>query len=621
MINYRDIDNGRFDEVKMNQTDYEKYIRNFSIIAHIDHGKSTLADRIIENTGLVADRDMKEQFLDNMDLERERGITIKLQTTRLVYKRKNGEEYIFNLIDTPGHVDFNYEVSRSLAACEGAVLVVDSTQGVEAQTMANVYLALDEDLEILPVLNKIDLASSRPDEVKDEIEEMIGIDAEEAPRVSAKAGIGIEELLEAIVDKIPPPSGNPEGVLKALIFDSIYDNYKGVVIYTRIFDGIVKAGDVIRLMNTKKKYEVTEVGVMAPGHLPVNYLRAGDVGYICASIKQVSDARVGDTITLDRNPASEAFPGYKKVQPMVYCGIYPAEGEKYEAVKSALEKLQVNDAAFVFEPETSTALGFGFRCGFLGLLHMEIIVERLEREFNLSVVTTSPSVVYKIVMVDGSEQMIQNPTNLPQQTMIDHIEEPIVKADIMIPKEYVGSIMELCQKRRGVMEHMEYITEDRVNLHYEMPLNEVIYDFFDALKSKTRGYGSLDYEFIRYQKSTLVKLDVLLNKEIVDALSMIVHESTAYDRGRFVCKKLKEVIPMHQFEVPIQSAIGQKVIARETVRAYRKDVIAKCYGGDISRKKKLLEKQKEGKKRMRQFGSVEVPQEAFTAVLKYDDEK
>ncbi|MGC2872462.1 translation elongation factor 4 [Ihubacter sp. mB4P-1] len=601
--------------------DYQKYIRNFSIIAHIDHGKSTLADRIIENTGLVAHRDMKEQFLDNMELERERGITIKLQTTRLVYNAKDGNEYIFNLIDTPGHVDFTYEVSRSLAACEGAVLVVDSTQGVEAQTMANVYLALDEDLEILPCLNKIDLASSRPEETKEEIEDMIGIDASEAPLVSAKEGIGIGELLEAVVRTIPAPQGDPAGKLKALIFDSVYDNYKGVVIYTRIFDGQVKVGDTIRLMNTKKKYEVTEVGVMAPGHVPTKFLRAGEVGYICASIKQVKDARVGDTITLDNAPTEEALSGYKKVQSMVYCGIYPAEGEKYEGVKDALEKLQVNDAAFLFEPETSTALGFGFRCGFLGLLHMEIIVERLEREFGLAVITTSPSVVYRVVMTDGTVEMIQNPTNLPEPAAIDHIEEPIVKADIMIPKEYVGSIMELCQERRGKMLHMEYITETRVQLHYELPLNEVIYDFFDALKSKTRGYGSLDYEFVRYEKSQLVKLDVLLNKDLVDAFSMIVHESKAYSRGRFVCEKLKEIIPMHQFEVPIQAAVGQKVIARETVKAYRKDVIAKCYGGDISRKKKLLEKQKEGKKRMRQFGKVEVPQEAFTAVLKYDDNK
>ncbi|QAT42649.1 translation elongation factor 4 [Aminipila luticellarii] len=600
---------------------YQKHIRNFSIIAHIDHGKSTLADRIIENTGLVAHRDMKEQFLDNMDLERERGITIKLQTTRLVYKAKNGEEYIFNLIDTPGHVDFTYEVSRSLAACEGAVLIVDATQGVEAQTLANVYLALDENLEIIPTLNKIDLASARPDEVKLEIEDIIGIDAENAPLVSAKEGIGIEDLLEAIVAQVPAPSGSIEGKLKALIFDSYYDNYKGVVIYTRVFDGRVKKGDMIRMMNTKKKYEVTEVGVCSPGPVACKELRAGEVGYICASIKQVADARVGDTITLDADPTEESLPGYKKVQSMVYCGIYPAEGEKYENVKDALEKLQVNDAAFNFEAETSQALGFGFRCGFLGLLHMEIIVERLEREFNLAVITTSPSVIYRVVLNNGEIQMIQNPSNLPKLTEISYIEEPIVKADIMIPKEYVGAIMELCQDRRGKMIHMEYITETRVQLHYEMPLNEVIYDFFDALKSKTRGYGSLDYEFIRYERSQVVKLDVLLNKDLVDAFSMIVHESKAYARGKFVCEKLKEIIPMHQFEVPIQAAIGQKIIARETVRAYRKDVIAKCYGGDISRKKKLLEKQKEGKKRMRQFGTVEVPQEAFTAVLKYDDNK
>ena len=601
--------------------DYQKYIRNFSIIAHIDHGKSTLADRIIEKTGLVSKREMREQFLDNMELERERGITIKLQTTRLIFHSKDGNEYIFNLIDTPGHVDFTYEVSRSLAACEGAVLVVDATQGVEAQTLANVYLAMDEDLEIMPVLNKIDLPSARPEEIKQEIEDVIGVDAEDAPLVSAKEGIGVEELLERIVTDIPAPQGDEHGKLKALIFDSYYDNYKGVVIYTRVFDGTVKEGDIIRLMNTDKKYEVTEVGVYSPGPVECKSLRAGEVGYICASIKKVSDARVGDTITIDSDPTEEALPGYKKVQPMVYCGIYPAEGEKYENVKDALEKLQVNDAAFHFEPETSTALGFGFRCGFLGLLHMEIIVERLEREFDLAVVTTSPSVIYKVVMNDGSIEMVQNPSNLPDLTLIDHIEEPMVKADIMVPKEYVGNIMEICQELRGKMLHMEYITENRVNLHYEMPLNEVIYDFFDALKSKTRGYGSLDYEFVRYEPSKVVKLDILLNKDLVDAFSMIVHESKAYSRGRFVCSKLKEIIPMHQFEVPIQASIGQKVIARETVRAYRKDVIAKCYGGDISRKKKLLEKQKEGKKRMRQFGKVEVPQEAFTAVLKYDDNK
>ena len=601
--------------------DYQNYIRNFSIIAHIGHGKSTLADRIIERTGLVSKRDMREQFLDNMDLERERGITIKLQTTRLVYQAKDGNEYIFNLIDTPGHVDFTYEVSRSLAACEGAVLVVDATQGVEAQTLANVYLAMDEDLEIMPVLNKIDLPSARPDEVKQEIEDVIGVEAMDAPLVSAKEGTGIDELLEEIVHKIPAPEGDENGKLKALIFDSYYDNYKGVVIYARIFDGKIKKGDMIRLMNTGKKYEVTEVGTYSPGPVECAQLRAGEVGYVCASIKQVADARVGDTITLADHPADQPLPGYKRVQSMVYCGIYPAEGEKYENVKDALEKLQVNDAAFHFEPETSTALGYGFRCGFLGLLHMEIIVERLEREFDLAVITTSPSVIYRVVMNDGSVQMVQNPTNLPDPILIDHIEEPMVKADIMVPKEYVGSIMEICQERRGTLLNMEYITETRVNLHYEMPLNEVIYDFFDALKSKTRGYGSLDYEFSRYQPSKVVKLDILLNKDLVDAFSMIVHESKAYTRGRFVCSKLKEILPMHQFEVPIQACIGQKIIARETVRAYRKDVIAKCYGGDISRKKKLLEKQKEGKKRMRQFGTVEVPQEAFTAVLKYDDNK
>ena len=601
--------------------DYQKYIRNFSIIAHIDHGKSTLADRLIERTGTVAHRDMKEQFLDNMDLERERGITIKLQTTRLVYKAKDGNEYILNLIDTPGHVDFNYEVSRSLAACEGAVLVVDATQGVEAQTLANVYLALDEDLEILPVLNKIDLASAHPEEVRKEIEDVIGLDASEAPCISAKEGLNIDDVLEDIVAKVPAPSGDPDAPLKALIFDSYYDNYKGVVIYTRIMDGSVKAGDTILLMNTGKKYEVTEVGVNAPYQTPVAELSAGSVGYICASIKQVRDARVGDTITLASDPASAPLKGYKKVQPMVYCGIYPTPDEKYENVKDCLEKLQVNDAAFVFEPETSQALGYGFRCGFLGLLHMEIIVERLEREFDLAIITTSPSVIYKIVDHDGTERFIENPSNLPEPTAYDHLEEPMVKATIMVPKDYVGSIMELCQNRRGVMEHMEYITPERVGLHYMLPLNEVIYDFFDALKSKTRGYGSLDYEFDHYEKSNLVKLDILLNRELVDAFSMIVHESEAYTRGKFVCEKLKEVIPMHQFEVPIQAAIGQKIIARETIRAYRKDVLAKCYGGDISRKKKLLEKQKEGKKRMRQFGSVEVPQEAFTAVLKYDDGK
>lgn len=598
---------------------YLDKIRNFSIIAHIDHGKSTLADRLIEMTGLVDKRDMKEQFLDNMDIERERGITIKLQTTRLAYKAKDGQEYILNLIDTPGHVDFNYEVSRSLAACDGAVLVVDATQGVEAQTLGNVYLALDEDLEILPVLNKMDLDSARPDDAREEIEEIIGLDASEAPEISAKTGMGIEEMLEKLVEVIPPPQGDPDGKLKALIFDSYYDSYKGVVIYTRLFDGRVKKGDFIKLMNTGKSYEVTEVGYCIPGMLPAKELMAGEVGYICGSIKQVSDARVGDTITLASNPTKKALKGYKKAQSMVYCGIFPAEGEKYENVKDALEKLQVNDAAFNFEPENSAALGYGYRCGFLGLLHMDVITERLSREFDLDVITTLPSVIYKVVKKDGTEEMIQNPSNLPDPVEIDHIEEPIVLAEIMTPNEYVGSIMTLCQNRRGTMLEMNYLTKTRVELKYELPLNEVIYDFFDALKSRTRGYASLDYEFLRYQQAKLVKLDILLNRELVDALSIIVPEEEAYAKGRGICAKLKTIIPMHQFEVPIQAAIGQKIIARETVRAYRKDVLAKCYGGDISRKKKLLEKQKEGKKRMRQFGKVEVPQEAFTEVLKLDD--
>ena len=567
------------------QMSYLDNIRNFSIIAHIDHGKSTLADRLIEKTGLVDKRDMKEQYLDNMDIERERGITIKLQTTRLEYKAKDGRTYILNLIDTPGHVDFNYEVSRSLAACDGAVLVVDATQGVEAQTLGNVYLALDEDLEILPVLNKMDLDSARPDDARAEIEDIIGLDASEAPEISAKTGMGIDEMLEKLVEVIPPPQGDPDGKLKALIFDSYYDSYKGVIIYTRIFDGRVKKGDMIKMMNTGKQYEVTEVGYCIPRTIPSDELKAGEVGYICGSIKQVADARVGDTITLASDPASEPLKGYKKAQSMVYCGIFPAEGEKYENVKDALEKLQVNDAAFNFEAENSAALGYGFRCGFLGLLHMDVITERLAREFDLDVITTLPSVVY----------------------------------DIMTPNEYVGSIMSLCQNRRGNMIHMEYLTKTRVQLHYEMPLNEVIYDFFDALKSRTRGYASLDYEFLRYQPAKLVKLDILLNREMIDALSTIVPEEEAMAKGRGICEKLKDIIPRHQFEVPIQAAIGQKIIARETVRAYRKDVLAKCYGGDVSRKKKLLEKQKAGKKRMRQFGTVTVPQEAFTEVLKLDD--
>lgn len=601
--------------------DYLKYIRNFSIIAHIDHGKSTLADRLIEKAGMVDTHDMKDQYLDNMDIERERGITIKLQTTRLKYKAGDGETYTLNLIDTPGHVDFNYEVSRSLAACDGAVLVVDATQGVEAQTLGNVYLAMDEDLEILPVLNKMDLDSARPEACKEEIEDIIGIDAEDAPEISAKTGYGVDGMLEKLVRVLPPPQGDPEGKLKALIFDSYYDSYKGVVIYSRIFDGTVKKGDIILMMNAGKKYEVTEVGYCLPAMKPADSLRAGEVGYICASIKRVADARVGDTITHAEAPTEKPLKGYKKAQSMVYCGIYPAEGEKYENVKDALEKLQVNDAAFTFEPENSTALGFGYRCGFLGLLHMDVIVERLEREFDLDVITTLPSVIYKVIMKDGSVQMIQNPTNLPDPAEIQEIQEPIVKANIMTPKDYVGSIMTLCQNRRGKMTNMEYLTETRVQLDYELPLNEVIYDFFDALKSRTRGYASLDYEFYKYQKAKLVKLDILLNKDLVDAFSTIVPESEAYAKGRAMCAKLKKIIPMHQFEVPIQAAVGQKIIARETVRAYRKDVIAKCYGGDISRKKKLLEKQKEGKKRMRQFGKVDVPQEAFTEVLKFDDDK
>ncbi len=600
------------------QVDRE-HIRNFSIIAHIDHGKSTLADRLIEKAGAVKVRDMDAQYLDNMALEKERGITIKLQTTRLEYKAENGENYVLNLIDTPGHVDFTYEVSRSLAACEGALLVVDATQGVEAQTMANVYLALDEDLKILPVLNKIDLQSADIDKTCSEIEDLIGIEANEAPKISAKEGIGISDVLEDVVKNVPAPSGDESKPLKALIFDSYYDNYKGVIIYARVFDGRVKKGDIIKMMNTDKKYEVTEVGYCVPFTKESKELCAGDVGYIQASIKQVKDARVGDTITGADRATEKALPGYKKAQSMVFCGIYPAEGESYENVKDALEKLQVNDAALTFEPETSIALGFGFRCGFLGLLHMEIIVERLEREFNLAVITTSPSVIYRVVMNDGSVEMVQNPSNLPEPTLISEMQEPIVKADIMIPKEFVGTVMEICQERRSTLLNMEYVTENRVVLHYDMPLNEVVYDFFDQLKSRTRGYGSLDYEFSRYEKSKLLRLDILLNKDLVDAFSIIVHEDSARKRGKMICERLKDIIPRHQFEVPIQAAIGQKVIARETVRALRKDVIAKCYGGDISRKKKLLEKQKAGKKRMRQFGKVEVPQEAFTAVLKYQD--
>lgn len=600
-------------------TSRQSRTRNFSIIAHIDHGKSTLADRLIQTTGLVSERDMKSQLLDNMDLERERGITIKLQNVRLKYQAKDGEEYYLNLIDTPGHVDFNYEVSRSLAACEGALLVVDAAQGVEAQTLANVYLALDQDLEILPVINKIDLPSARPEEVKAEIEDYIGLDASDAPLISAKNGINIEDVLEGIVNYVPAPEGDSEAPLKALIFDSYYDAYKGVIAYVRVFEGTVKKGMTIEMMNTKKKFEVTEVGVMAPNPTELPELSAGDVGYIAASIKDIRSCRVGDTITDADNMTAEPLPGYKKATPMVYCGIYPGEGEKYENVRDALEKLQVNDAALEFEAETSAALGFGFRCGFLGLLHMEIMQERLEREFDLNIVTTAPSVIYRVTKTDGEVVMIQNPANLPEPGEIQMIEEPIVKGDIIVPKDFVGAVMELCQERRGTMHNMEYIDDRRVMLHYDLPLNEVIYDFFDALKSRTRGYGSLDYEMKGYVPSKLVKLDILINKEQVDALSFIIHETKAFVRGKAMCEKLKNEIPRHQFAVPIQAAVGNKVIARETISALRKDVLAKCYGGDISRKRKLLEKQKEGKKRMRQIGSVEVPQKAFMSVLKLDD--
>ena len=593
--------------------------RNFSIIAHIDHGKSTLADRLIQKTGLVSERDMKAQLLDNMDLERERGITIKLQNVRLEYRANDGEIYYLNLIDTPGHVDFNYEVSRSLAACEGALLVVDAAQGVEAQTLANVYLALEQDLEILPVINKIDLPSARPAYVKDEIEDLIGLDCSEAPLISAKNDINTEDVLEAIVKHVPAPVGDNQAPLKALIFDSYYDAYKGVVAYVRVFDGCVKKGMVIEMMNSKKKFEVTEVGVMAPNATELAELSAGDVGYIAASIKDIRSCRVGDTITDANNRTDQPLPGYKKATPMVYCGIYPGEGEKYENVRDALEKLQINDAALEFEAESSAALGFGFRCGFLGLLHMEIIQERLEREFDLNIITTAPSVIYRVTKLDGEVLMIQNPANLPEPTEIRMIEEPIVKSDIIVPKDYVGVVMELCQERRGSMKDMEYIDDTRVMLHYELPLNEVIYDFFDALKSRTRGYGSIDYEMKGYVPSNLVKMDILINKEQVDALSFIRHESRSFVRGKAMCEKLKGEIPRHQFPVPIQAAVGNKIIARETVAAYRKDVLAKCYGGDISRKRKLLEKQKEGKKRMRQIGNVEVPQKAFMSVLKLDD--
>jgi len=600
--------------------DRRKYIRNFSIIAHIDHGKSTLADRLIENTGLLSHREMQEQVLDNMDLERERGITIKLQTISLLYKAQDGHEYTLNLIDTPGHVDFNYEVSRSLAACEGAVLVVDASQGIEAQTLANVYLALDQDLEIVPVINKIDLPSARPDEIKKEIEDVIGLDCENAPLISAKDNINIDQVLEAIVKQIPAPSGEEDAPLKALVFDSYYDSYRGVVAFIRIKEGQVKKGDRIKMMSTGRSFDVTEVGIISPTQKPVAALYSGDVGYLCASMKEVKSCRVGDTITNDSNPAKEPLPGYKKVTSMVYCGIYPAEGEEYNSVRDALEKLQVNDASLTFEPETSIALGFGFRCGFLGLLHMEIIQERLEREFDLNIIATTPSVIYKVYKTNGEMIVLQNPTNMPSVQEIDYMEEPIVNASIMTPTEYVGAIMELCQNRRGIFENMEYMEATRVILHYKLPLNEVIYDFFDALKSRTRGYASLDYELHGYVRSELVKMDILINSELVDAFSIIVHEDKAYERGRSIVERLKDVIPRHLFAVPLQAAVGGKIIARETVKALRKDVLAKCYGGDITRKKKLLEKQKEGKKRMRQIGSVEVPQEAFLAVLKFDED-
>lgn len=600
------------------QTDRQKHIRNFSIIAHIDHGKSTLADRLLESTGTLTHREMEEQVLDNMELEKERGITIKAQAARLIYKRENNEEYILNLIDTPGHVDFNYEVSRSLAACEGAVLVVDATQGIQAQTLANCYLALDHNLEIVPVINKIDLASARPEEVIHEIEDVIGIEAFDAPLVSAKSGLNIEQVLEAVVNKVPAPSGDEDAPLKALIFDSYYDSYKGVVCYVRLKEGSVKIGTKIKLMYTNKVYDVTEVGVFAPQMLPIVELKAGDVGYVTASIKNVRDARVGDTITEAERPALEALEGYRPAVPMVFSGIYPIDGAEYEELKEALEKLQLNDASLSFEPETSVALGFGFRCGFLGLLHMEVIQERIEREFDIGIITTAPSVIYKIGKTDNTIMELTNPSNMPEASTISYMEEPIVKASIITPTEYVGAVMELCQSRRGTYKDMQYLESTRAVLNYDIPLNEIIYDFFDALKSRTRGYASLDYELKGYAPSKLVKLDILLNGDSVDALSMIVPEERAYYKGRGMAEKLKEIIPRQQFEIPIQAAVGSKIIARETVKALRKDVLAKCYGGDITRKKKLLEKQKEGKKRMRQIGTVEVPQEAFMSVLKID---
>jgi GTP-binding protein LepA len=598
--------------------DRQQRIRNFCIIAHIDHGKSTLADRLIENTGTVSKRELTSQLLDSMDIERERGITIKLTPVRMFYT-KDGVEYTFNLIDTPGHVDFTYEVSRSLAACEGAILIVDSTQGVEAQTLANVYLAIDNNLEVLPVINKIDLPSARPEETRAEIEDVIGLEASEAPLISAKEGLNIADVLDGIVDKLPPPRGSENEPLKALIFDSLYDNYKGAVCVIRVIDGSVGAGDKIRIMSTGKEYDVVEVGVFNPKSLAVERLSAGDVGYLCASIKNVEETAPGDTITSAANPAKQPCPGYKKVQPVVYCGIYPTDGSKYDDLKEALERLKLNDASLFYEAETSVALGFGFRCGFLGLLHMEIIQERLEREFNLDIITTAPGVNYNVVKTDGEILTVTNPGNLPSVSEIERIEEPFIKADIYTPPEYIGAIMELCTERRGEYLNLVYLDKTRVRIEYEIPLNEVVYDFFDGLKSRTRGYASLDYELKGYKPSDLVKLDILLNNEICDALSIIVHRDKAYNRGRGMAEKLKEVIPRQMFEIPIQAAIGGKVIARETVKAMRKDVLAKCYGGDISRKKKLLEKQKEGKKRMRQIGSVEVPSEAFMSVLKLDN--
>ena len=607
-------------EIIMEKTN-QSHIRNFCIVAHIDHGKSTLADRIIERTGLLTSREMQAQVLDNMDLERERGITIKAQTVRIVYKAKNGEEYIFNLIDTPGHVDFNYEVSRSLAACEGAILIVDAAQGIEAQTLANCYLALDHDLEIMPVINKIDLPSAEPERVKEEIEDIIGLDASDAPLISAKMGTNIDEVLEQIISKIPAPNGDPDASLQALIFDSIYDAYKGVIIFCRIFDGTVRKGQQILMMATGAKAEVVEVGIFGAGQfIPTDELSAGMVGYITASLKNVQDTRVGDTVTLASDPCKEALPGYKKVQPMVYCGLYPSDGAKYPDLRDALEKLQLNDAALQFEAETSVALGFGFRCGFLGLLHLEIVQERLEREYNLDLVTTAPGVIYHVYKTNGEMIEVTNPSNLPDPSEIEHMEEPVVTAEIMVTTEYVGAIMNLCQERRGVYLGMEYLEETRAVLKYELPLNEIIYDFFDALKSRSRGYASLDYEMKGYVPSNLVKIDILINREEIDALSFILHADTAYERGRKMCEKLKKEIPRQLFEIPIQAAIGSKIIARETVKAMRKDVLAKCYGGDISRKRKLLEKQKEGKKRMRQFGNVEIPQQAFMSVLKLDEE-